>query len=167
MKIFTFKFNFVRGKKFVEKKNVLFLLKFFFFQKNEDFDNFFVFVPPWLAENHDEILKLLVILYGRAEISDSEKKNPAFVVFLLEKEFRKIVENRSMKKVPVEIDEKLVFSLNSTELMSSHLVIQRHDQSDAVKKIFEKLSDKSNVEFLQRVSRLASINDSFHKLTVR
>ncbi|CAF3618054.1 unnamed protein product, partial [Adineta steineri] len=142
-----------------------------YFNKNkaDDFDNFYIFAPPWLSTDKNQVEKILsIICTQQLPIDDINRTNkddhPCYIVFLPKKSFQRQKIQWSGEILFIQPSESTKLALNSTELDSLHLVINRSDHWEHIAKLFQSHVGLSTVELIRKLPRDEDIRSTFDQL---
>jgi hypothetical protein len=140
-------------------------------QDTDDFDNFHVFVPPWLSKDKDQVENLLSIICSQQissdEINKTTKENPpSYMVFLPKKNFHRQKLQWTGEVLFIQPSESTKLALNSTEICSLHLVVDRFDHWQNAVNLFHSHVGLMNIQLIRKLPRDEDIRLTFDQLPV-
>ncbi len=137
----------------------------------DDFDNFYVFVPPWLSTDKDQVEKLLNIICSQQIQSDEINKtlkdqSPSYMIFLPKKNFNRQKLQWTGEVLHIQPSESTKLALNSTEISSLHLVVNRYDQWQNAVNLFRSHAGLTNIQLIRKLPRDEDIRVTFDQIPV-
>ncbi|CAF0976170.1 unnamed protein product [Rotaria sp. Silwood1] len=136
----------------------------------DDFDNFYVFVPPWLSTEKDQVEKLLSIICSQQISPDESCKAPKetpppfYMIFLPKKSFSRQSSPWTGDILPIQPSESTKLALNSIELCSLHLVVNRFDHWQKAVDLFHIHAGLTNIQLIRKLPRDEDIRLTFDQL---
>ncbi|CAM4894465.1 unnamed protein product [Rotaria socialis] len=136
----------------------------------DDFDNFHVFVPPWLSAEKDQVERLLSIVCSQQIVVDEpckpKKEAPlCYMIFVPKKNLNRHNYAWTGKVLYIQPSESTKLALNSIELSSLHLVVNRFDHWNSAVSLFNSHAGLMNVELIRKVPRDEDIRVTFYQLS--
>ncbi|CAF1182929.1 unnamed protein product [Adineta ricciae] len=138
---------------------------------SNDFDSFYLFVPPWLSNDKNQVEKLLNIICSQQFSTDEMKAsnsnpNPAFMIFVPKR--NQHLQNISWtgNVIFIRASESTQLALNSTELPCLHLVVTRSDHWKQATDLFQYHtgSTNNNIQLVKKLARDEDIRLTFDQL---
>ena len=144
------------------------LWDFFFLQGSKDFDYFYVFVPPWLSKDKEQVDSLLGLICSQSNSREEIKNStqPPFIIFIPKTDLHRRMSDWNGAVLYIEMTDMRKLALNSTEFPSSHLVVNRYDHCFTVEKIFLDHLGSKIVQLERRLPRHQNISSTFNDLKV-
>ncbi|CAF2411458.1 unnamed protein product [Rotaria sp. Silwood2] len=135
----------------------------------DDFDNFYVFVPPWLSTDKDKVEKLLSIICSQQISSDDTCKptkdmSPSYMIFLPKKNFSRQNLRWTGDILFIQPSESTQLALNSIELCSLHLVVNRFDHWQNAVDLFHSHVGLTNIQLIRKLPRDEDVRLTFDQL---
>ncbi|CAF3988061.1 unnamed protein product, partial [Rotaria sp. Silwood2] len=135
----------------------------------DDFDNFYVFVPPWLSTDKDQVEKLLSIICSQQISSDDTCKptkdmSPSYMIFLPKKNFSRQNLRWTGDILFIQPSESTQLALNSIELCSLHLVVNRFDHWQNAVDLFHSHVGLTNIQLIRKLPRDEDVRLTFDQL---
>ncbi|UJR21263.1 hypothetical protein I4U23_024358 [Adineta vaga] len=132
----------------------------------EDFDNFLIFVPPWLSTDKEQVEKLLSMICTQQIPFDEINKDspPLYMVFVPKKHFQRQNIHWHGDYLYIQPSEITKLTLNLTELTSLHLVVNRSDQWTQAANLFHSHIGLTNVQLIRKLPRDEGIRSTFDQL---
>ncbi|CAF4060476.1 unnamed protein product, partial [Rotaria magnacalcarata] len=136
----------------------------------DDFDNFHVFVPPWLSADKDQVERLLSIVCSQQIVVDEPCKPKTetplcYMIFVPKKNFNRHNYEWTGKILYIQPSESTKLALNSIELSSLHLVVNRFDHWNNAVSLFNSHAGLMNVELIRKLPRDEDIRVTFNQLS--
>ncbi|CAF0991173.1 unnamed protein product [Rotaria sordida] len=135
----------------------------------DDFDNFYVFVPPWLSTDKDQVEILLSIICSQKILSDEINKTtketfPSYMIFLPKKNFCRQNFQWTKDILLIQPSESTKLALNSIEICSLHLVVNRSDHWQNAVNLFRSHVGLTNIQLIRKLPRDEDIRLTFDQL---
>jgi hypothetical protein len=137
----------------------------------DDFDNFYVFVPHWLSTDKDQVETLLSIVCTQQISSDEINKInkemcPSYMIFVPKKNYQRQNVQWSGEILLIQPSESTKLALNSTEISSLHLVVNRYDHWQNAVNLFHSHIGLTNAQLIRKLPRDEDIRLTFDQLPV-
>ncbi|CAF3751451.1 unnamed protein product [Adineta steineri] len=137
---------------------------------SNDFDSFYLFVPPWLSTDKNQVEQLLSIICSQQLSTDEIKKSnsdvkPSFMIFIPKRNSH--LQNNSWTGdiVLIRASESTQLALNSTELTCLHLVVTRSDHWQNAIDLFQyHMGLNNNIQLIKKLARDEDIRLTFDQL---
>lgn len=139
--------------------------------KNEtdDFDDFYVFVPPWLSTDKDQVEKLLNNICSQVIPSDESAKStkdnrPSYMIFIPKKSSSRHRNQWTGETLLIEVSESTKLAVNSTEISCFHLIVNRSDHWVTAVNLFRAHMSTNNIQLIRKLPRDEDIRQTFEQI---
>ncbi|CAF3368040.1 unnamed protein product [Rotaria sp. Silwood1] len=137
---------------------------------SDDFDSFYLFVPPWLTTDKNQVEKLLNLICSQQLPSDELTKSnkdikPSYMIYIPKKTSHLYNTHWTGDIVLIRASESTQLALNSTELACLHLVVTRSDHWQQAVDLFQfHAGSNNNIQFVKKLARDEDIRLTFDQL---
>ncbi|CAF1309834.1 unnamed protein product [Rotaria magnacalcarata] len=140
---------------------------------SDDFDSFYLFVPPWLTTDKSQVEKLLSLICSQQSPADELTKantdsKPSYMIFIPKKTSHSHNTHWIGDIVLIRASDSTQLALNSTELPCLHLVVTRSDHLQQAVDLFQfHTGANNNIQLIKKLARDEDIRITFDQLPVR
>ncbi|CAF2570012.1 unnamed protein product [Rotaria sp. Silwood2] len=137
---------------------------------SDDFDSFYLFVPPWLSTDKNQVEKLLYLICSQQLPADELIKpnkdiKPSYMIYIPKKTSHLHNTRWTGDIVLIRASESTQLALNSTELTCLHLVVTRSDHWQQAVDLFQfHTGSSNNIQFVRKLARDEDIRLTFDQL---
>ncbi|CAF0813449.1 unnamed protein product, partial [Rotaria sordida] len=137
---------------------------------SDDFDSFYLFVPPWLSTDKNQVEKLLNLICSQQlpadELIKSDKDiKPSYMIYIPKKTSHLHNTRWTGDIILIRASESTQLALNSTELPCLHLVVTRSDHWQHAVELFQfHIGSNNNIQFIKKLPRDEDIRFTFDQL---
>ncbi|CAM4798235.1 unnamed protein product [Rotaria magnacalcarata] len=137
---------------------------------SDDFDSFYLFVPPWLTTDKSQVEKLLSLICSQqSPVDELTKANtdskPSYMIFIPKKTSHSHNTHWIGDIVLIRASDSTQLALNSTELPCLHLVVTRSDHLQQAVDLFQfHTGANNNIQLLKKLARDEDIRITFDQL---